>query len=522
MDAHRRVSPNAVQYIDLSQPFSCFDAIDDMFGGSAAIHRCFSLARSFRSRTLVIEEIPATGIIAEENCEITALHADYECKGLKRLSFWRPMFKSSKGISGRTNDDLVGYAIVKKDYVPSRRDEWHIFEAVFKKYEHDHNYIPCPGSFEVCFLDQEFSVTGVLYCQQNALNKACAHVALRSLLSRLIPEGDVSYRQLNEIAAHVSKPPYNPANGLNVECMQAILNAFGVAYADLDYDTESKSDPNIRKDIPFQKYLYAGIESGCGGLLGFSMSGPKAKDERHIIPFYGHTFNKDTWAPDADASYFNIGGSVGYIPSEMWTSSFIGHDDNFGPNFCIPRLYVKPEQVQYVAELKKTNAQFGGIIAEAQALQFLYSLNPCLTFNNRWLNRLRFYSLPEIQQVVLRAICIDRDSYLTHLKNMADWDGNPEDPSLITALTKLLPALLWVVEVSIPHLFPANERKLGEILLNASLARDTNRSIDYKLFLLARFPAQYFLLKSANQHRPNFMTIPSKIASHTPVLKVEP
>jgi hypothetical protein len=493
--------------------------VDAIFGGSPAIHRCFSLARSFGANTLVIENIPAAGIIEDENNEILDIYADYVCRGIQRLSFWRPSFKSSKGIVRRTDDDLIGYAMLKKDFVPNRRNEWHIFESVFKKYEHAHNCVPCPSSFKTQILDKEFSSKGILYCQQNALNKACAHVALRSLMSRLVPEGDVSYRQLNDIAVKVSKVPYDPANGLNVECMQAVLEAFGIAYADLDYDKVSKADPNIRTDVPYQKYLYAGIESGCGGLLGFSMSGPKAKDERHIIPFYGHTFNKDTWAPDANISYFNIGGNVGYIPSEMWTSSFIGHDDNFGPNFCIPRLYVKPEQAQYVVELKKSGAQYGGIIAEAQALQFLYSLNPNLTLKNKWLERLRIYSRPTVQRVVLRTICVSRADYLIHLKNMAGWEGNVEDPSFISTLSTLLPELLWVVEVSIPHLFPANERKLGEILLNASLARDSSRAIDYKLFLLARFPAQYFLLKSVNQYGPQFMTIPSRVVSHTPLLR---
>jgi hypothetical protein len=521
MDAHRNVSPRSAQYIDLSQPFSCFDMVDSMFGGSPAIHRCFSLARSFSANTLVIEDIPATGIIEDENNEILDLYADYVCMDLKRLSFWQPAFDASKDIVRRTDNELIGYAILKKDVVPSRRDEWHIFEAVFKKYEHDHNCVPCPSSFKTHILDKEFSSKGILYCQQNVLNKACAHVALRSLLSRLVPDGDVSYRQLNDIAVNVSKGSYDPANGLNVECMQAILKAFGIDYTDLDYDKVSKTDPTIRTDVPYQKYLYAGIESGCGGLLGFSMSGPKAKNERHIIPFYGHTFNKDTWAPDANLSYFNIGGSVGYIPSEMWTSSFIGHDDNFGPNFCIPRQYVKPEQAQYVVELKKSGSQYGGIIAEAQALQFLYSLNPNLTFKNKWLERLQSYSHPEVQRVVLRAICVSRTDYLSHLKNMAGWEGNVENPSLISAFSKLLPELLWMVEVSIPHLFPANERKLGEIILNASLARDSKRPIDYKLFLMARFPAQYFLLKSVNQYGPQFMTIPSKIVSHTPLLKTE-
>lgn len=410
LNSHRSTSPTSARLVDLTQPFSSFDLIDDEFQGIPAVRRCFSLARSFGCQTLVIEDISPEGIIADENSELVDLYSGYVCRDLKRLSFWKSNFKTDRGISGRTNDDLVGYVILKHDYVPVLVDHWHIFEAVFKKYEHEHNCVPSPGNYQARFLDKSFSVKGVLYCQQNSLNKACAHVALRSLLSRLVPDENISYRKLNEIARQVSSKSYNPADGLTVERMQGILKTFNIGYTDLDYEAASKNNPNIRKDIPYQKHLYAGIESGCGGLLGFSMSGPKAEDAKHIIPFYGHTFNKDTWAPDADISYFNIGGNVGYIPSEMWTSSFIGHDDNFGPNFCVPRLYVKPEQVQYVVELKKPKACYGGLIAEAQALQFLYSLHPNLgDGNNRWTERLRFHSHPDNQNVVLRAVCIERE-----------------------------------------------------------------------------------------------------------------
>ncbi|HPA78070.1 MAG TPA: hypothetical protein PK722_05435 [Kiritimatiellia bacterium] len=519
MDAHRSVGPSSVKYVDVSNSFSALDFVDDEFGGNQAVKRCFSLSHSFRGKTLIIEDIPSAGIIDEEHIELLQINSGYECKDLKRLSFWRTRIGSPDGIEHQTNDDLIGYAILKLDHLPGKADKWHIFEAAFKKYEHEHNCVPCPGNYNVNILDKRFTAKAILYCQQNGLNKACAHVALRSLLSRLIPQQDISYKQLNEIAAQYSASPYRPADGLNIQQMQEVLKAFGVKYADLDYDKISKYDPAIRTAIPYQKYLYAGIESGCGGLLGFSMSGPQAKDGRHIIPFYGHTFNKDTWAPDADVNYFNIGGGVGYIPSEVWTSSFLGHDDNFGPNFCVPRLYVSPEQVQYVVELKRGSAQYGGIVAEAQALQFLYSLNPQLNLQNVWLKRLQYCSLPHVQQVVLRAICISREEYISHLESLTDWDNQTESANIIDVLIKYLPELLWVVEVSIPHLFPANEHKLGEILLNALQARDSKKSIDYKLFMLARFPAKYFLLDSVNQHGPSFLMIPSQLISHTPVFR---
>jgi hypothetical protein len=51
--------------------------------------------------------------------------------------------------------------------------------------------------FQVRVGNCDFSVRGVLFCQQNGLNKTCAQVALRSLLARRAPEEDLSYGQIN-------------------------------------------------------------------------------------------------------------------------------------------------------------------------------------------------------------------------------------------------------------------------------------------------------------------------------------
>lgn len=422
---------------------------------------------------------------------------------------------------------MVGYAILKRDGIPAKDlsyDGWHVFEAVIRKYEHRHNCVPRPADYNVQIGAARFAVSGVLYGQQNGLNKACAHVAIRSLLSRLIPGGDISYAEMNSEARKLAgEPNYDPSNGLSVAQIRTIFRKHGVSFQDLDYDVAERKDPAIRKTQPYQKYLYAGVESGCGSLLGFSMSGPGADTSRkHIIPFYGHTFNKDTWVPEAEQAYFNIGANIGYIPSESWTSSFIGHDDNFGPNFCIPRLYVRPEQVSYVVELMHPGARYNGMIAEACALQFLYSLHPHLNMKNPWSKRLAEMSHPSEQRVVLRAVGLDRSAYIKHLLTVRDWNGSKEQAPLVRMLESLLPGKLWVVEVSIPHLFPANERKVGEVILNATMSLDRTKKaheIDHGLFLLARLPTEYYFQQSTDKKHPVFGTWPSKLASHVPVLE---
>ena len=522
MDQHRTCKAVKTTFIDITKNFSSFKFIEDCFLSEVpALHRCFSLGRSFEAQTLVLEEldIAGTGIIKEENDELLQLFPDFKPLGLLRLSFWRSKLKKTSDLGKADPGELIGYAIIKQDCVPSQSyNEWHVFEAVFLKYIHKHNYIPDGVEYSVLIGLQKFKIPGVLYCQQNGLNKSCAHVALRTLLSRMWPALPLSYSIMNQIArtSYSENDIYMPCNGLHVNQIRAILDHFQVGYHDIDYE-EAASER--RTDTPYQKLLYPGIESGCGGLLGFNMSGPEAGDSLHIIPFFGHTFNKDTWVPDADAAYFNVGWGR-YIPSESWTSSFIGHDDNFGPNFCIPRLYVKKENVCYVVELLKPKVKYGGMIAEAYSLQFLQSFLSSPDMNhdsNPWLLRLYKATINE-QRVVLRTLSVSRETYLRHWSEVKDWDGNRENGNIIKSLQSELPETLWIVEISLPQLFPANERKIGEIVMDALKKNDLSKDIDFSLFLLVRLPDRFYTIRGQNQYGPSFVSYPSNLKSHVPVL----
>lgn len=516
MQAHRLIaSLSPPSFVPFVPPFSCFEYVDHRFSGLTPLHRCFSLARSFDAKTLVEERLPPAGIIAQENEELVSFGLACGSHDVYRLSFWRRQM-TRHDVSYLTDDDLIGYVILKRDtgkWGGADFDRWHVFEAVFRKYAHDHNCLPNAGLYSLRVADHTFSIQGVLYCQQNGLNKACAHVALRSLLSRLVAQHDVPYSVMNEVAQKCLEEggQYQPSNGLTVPQIQTILKHFDIPFCALDYDETSQTDPEVRVQQPYQKYLYSGIESGVGGLLGFSMDGPEASRARHIIPFYGHTFNKDTWAPDADVSYFNIGANVGYVPSESWTSSFLGHDDNFGSNFCIPRLYVKPENVQYVVELLKKDAQYNGMVAEAIALQLLYSLGAYLDVGNPWQARLARHV--RSQKVVLRAFCVERQTYLDHLRRIRDWDGRSEQEGMLSVFESTLPLMLWIVEFSIPQLFPANERKLGEIVLNACCSPEDI----FAPFILARLPGTYLML--ADIKTKSYERVSSELLSHVEVMR---
>ncbi|MFZ2653936.1 MAG: hypothetical protein WAX69_03405, partial [Victivallales bacterium] len=491
MNFHRSSVSTNCQLVPAIRPFSCFDFVENHFKGLPSIHRCLSIARTHELKTILMENIVPEGIIADENSEIQERYSDYKMTGLQRVSLWSTVLSSPDDVSKMTDDNLIGYAILKRDTIPSNNvDEWHVFEAVLRKYSHHHNYAPHQKKYDLKICNKSFSANGTIYCQQNSLNKACAHVSLHTLLSGRPNVGILSYRKINELANKDKDAAYNPSKGLTVYQIRNVLEGLKISFRDIDYVESELTDADIRKTHPYQKYVYSGIESGMGALLGFRLTGPKVSLDdppKHIIPFFGHTFNKDTWVPSANRSYFDVGGGVGYIPSESWTSSFIGHDDNFGSDFCVPRLYVQEDQADYVVELLNDGCEYSGIHAESISLLFLYSLFPLMiNTGNVWMDRLSYCANPDRQEVVLRALYISKSKYLDVLKTDTDWNSNKEDEKVISILTKDMPESLWMIEISIPQLFPANERKLGEIILNAAINFDFDKPTDFKIFFLAR------------------------------------
>lgn len=515
-NGHRLVHSSSICVTSTDPPFSNFDFVDKQFGDVASIRRLFSQARSYGCRTVVIETIPATGVIAEDDAELSSLFTDFAAAGLRRLSFWKAPIKDEEELTSADPASLLGFAILKRDSVASRGVEaWYVFESVMVKYPHKHNCVRGASRFHVRLGGAEFDVSGVLYCQQNGLNKACAQVALRALLGTRKPDQCLSYRQINHWGFE-GTADFQPWNGLSVPQIQRVLRGAGEGFFDIDYTDSTEPD---RSDLPpYQKFIYAGIESGAGALLGFRLGGEGIESaRRHIIPFFGHTFNQDAWVPHAETAYFHVGEETRYLPSQAWASSFIGHDDNFGSNFCVPRLYIDVEKADYVVELFRDGCAYSGDTAEAVAADYLYSILPELKGSElRWLHRLIAYV--EQQKVVLRAISLTSRQYIRHWRNAKDWQGGMEDRALCQAIQPLLPRQLWMVEVSVPELFPANLRKVGEIVLDATALPGPER--DFRLFVCARAPGRLLILSEVSPDGvPSFFPVPSRLQSHTPLFR---
>lgn len=512
-------------FVSIGRPFSLYDFAERYGFTEDSVRRCCSLARAKGCKTLVMEKIPICGLLKDENDELSRM-GYWSDSCVYRLSFFSCRVWHRLWLDCCADSRLEGYVILKHDGKSSSKARWYVFESVFRKYQHNHNCIAAQRNYVVRCGSRHFNIAGVLYCQQNGLNKSCAHVALQSVLSKA-GHDDVRYSEMNRIAAgSVAKGAYIPSDGLLSNQVADILKAYDVPFKALDYDAEreKRGSDMMREIAPYQKIVYDGVESGGSALIGFQTSNPILKNGSHMIPFFGHTFNKDTWVTDAENSYFDISKGCGYIPSDNWTSSFIGHDDNFGQNFCVPRLYLKPEQVQFAVEILPAGASYTGLEAEYASYPLLQQFVPYLGSENHWLKRLEKEFSSARPNVVLRAVSVLPKDYFTALRQIRDWNDWREREEYLLRFEKIKwPQRFWVVELSLPQLYSANERKLGELVFDATVSPDITLQIAAApSFMFARFPERYIVSDQTNGNGANltFKIYPSQLGSHVPVFRL--
>jgi hypothetical protein len=111
VDTHRRVQSTSLGIVSAAPPFSCFDFVDTEFGGLSSARRCFSLARSLELRAVTVEDIPAAGLVADENAEIRNWAPDHQMAGLKRLAFWDCPLDQEADTPAVPSEAFVGYAV---------------------------------------------------------------------------------------------------------------------------------------------------------------------------------------------------------------------------------------------------------------------------------------------------------------------------------------------------------------------------------------------------------------------------
>ena len=216
-----------VEWLDtrIESGFSNFLYIDRQFRSHPVLRRLFSLARKHDYQSILVEDIEESdcALFAEENEAIAKRSPDFSGSKVQRLSFWRcPPAEPTSA------DDFIGYAVFKSDTFgdPSRPED-HLFESVLPavRAEAQNNFVHCARTYAVSTEAGPQSVTGVLYAQQNDLTFVCAHVALRTALSAILPDGDVTYATLNQLAGidHETRKVGRGEGGLGPDHLEAIV-----------------------------------------------------------------------------------------------------------------------------------------------------------------------------------------------------------------------------------------------------------------------------------------------------------
>lgn len=481
---------------------------------------------------MVIEKLVDPRDLREENEDLRARNPDFNSSVAYRLSFFKAKFTTRKWIARVTNRDFLGYAVVKEDSAPSFGNIQRVYESVVLPSRLENNFVR-GGQDWPCRVDGKmFKVHGYLYAQQNGLTNVCAHVALRTAAARFHPSGDMSYREMNQLLGidHVNVKT-GDGSGLTTQQMQRVLEAAGAKCFPADYSNPSVNPP------PFQKYIYGSIESGYPAIVIFGTTDPSGS--LHAVPVFGHTFNQDTWVPNADLSYFKIGAGTIYIPSESWLSMFIMHDDNWGSNYCAPRHYLRTQAhpvpvqtptvpvppnnisqcVAHVISTMPKEVQLNPVRAEIIGADYLFTILPQLPpDNNPWAQRLSHYANNHL--LVLRPYLLDPAEYTTHLGKLKDWQNKPVRETLIRDLrANLTKERLWMIELSVPELFSANLRKVGEVLVRAEVLPTATR--DLGSFVLARLPGYFALLAGGTPANPQYQFIPSGADGHVQLIGCE-
>lgn len=521
----------------IGRPVSNFLFIDDKFPAfplTGPIRRIFSQVRNLNALTVVTEDLRPSEAddLLQENEDLEKLFAASVSSQIQRLSFFSQSFSDESGLKALEDDSFIGYAIIKEDRAPRQPSARRVYESVVRPSRHPNNFIRGAKRWQCRVGNRIFETPGYLYAQQNGLTNVCAHVACRTAAARFHPDGDMTYREMNDLLGidHVAK-----RIGENVwlftDEMEAILERAGARCKSGAYPPthQTKDSP------PYQRLIYGCVESGYPAVLSFAVP---ERDQLHAVPVFGHTFNEDMWVPHAELSYFRITEKTRYIPSDWWLSSFVVHDDNCGSNFCIPRHFLhEVRQCEHVPDelrecVKQRNSvahviatlpkevEVSPIRAEVIGVDYLSSmLGEIPESSGPWKDRLVQYA--EHHRLVVRPLLVRGSEYTEHLARVVDWDCRTIDQDWIDNLNcvqSLKENLVWLIELSIPELFSGNRRKLAEVLIQAD--RNPGHKRDFGSYILARVPG-YFAIHVGAADDPKYRFIPSGIQGHVPLFGCE-
>ena len=210
--------------------------------------------------------------------------------------------------------------------------------------------------------------------------------------------------------------------------------------------------------------------------------------------------------PQAQRAYF--GGALSYYSSDNWLSTFVVHDDNFGPYLCLPRHFLKKDNFRIMYGLRRIQTNFSAVQAEAIGFAFCEAIaRRHASTGNEWFDRFSVFT--RRGWLVLRTLLIKKDDYLKHLHDIRAWDGAALEADMLRKFRNYLPPIFWMVEASAPELFNSSRRKFGEVLLPCDKPPPT--PLNASLMLATRLPGLIYF-------RPGQLQLeirPTQLKGHT-------
>lgn len=128
----------------------------------------------------------------------------------------------------------------------------------------------------------------------------------------------------------------------------------------------------------------------------------------------------------------------------------------------------------------------------------------------RWLAELKNAVVSKRRAPVFRTVLLSRQQYVKHSEALHDWSNGRLTQRQQTLLRDGLPPRFWMVEVSLPNLFTANKRKLGELLFDVRTPRRRDPLLG--CWVGGRLPGVFYVPAAARDTVP--VPEPSAIEGH--------
>jgi len=509
---------------DVSRPRGFFGLSEEHFSrihrkiNLAPLYRVFSQARRHHAKTVVIEELADSIELFEENEDLKKLDCWHTKHRVRKVSFFKTSFSDTAAIDSLPPESFIGFAIWKEDFgtTPSSACA-RVYEAVIPPPNERYLHVRGEPTWKCRVLGRVFEVKGYPFYQQNGVTNVCAHAAVRTLAS-CYPNGpDTTYREMN-VSLGLEDPDFRIIRGLDARQIETLVRKAGALCNRTDYCQQPR-----RPEVPYQRCVYGSIESGFPAIIifgkddsakkkktrGKKKAAGKNEDYLHAITVFGHTFNPDMWVPRVEAARFDLGKTTGYIPSDFWLGSFLGHDDTLGSHYTIPRHYMRSMQparndhpsvkategVAHVICSQPWMTKLTSVGAEAIALGWINEIfeEHHAVIPEPWGRRL--HKQQSNRQLVLRSIFIEKSDYITHITGMRGWDSDKEvmDAGAIKQIdADIKKDCFWMIEVSLQELFPTNRRKLGEVLVDPGYRNEEfSREMFSQSKIAARLPGAW-------------------------------